>query len=301
MVIWRISDDKPGHDHQSQGLIKAIDRLVSVECHEIHATGFSPGFLDFILNKFPDGDNLPKPDLIVGAGHGTHLSVLCAQRAHGGKTAILMKPGLPASLFDYCLIPEHDNPVEANNIIVTRGAINLMTPSTQHDNKLGLMMIGGPSRHYGWDNHEIISQIEMVAQKTPDVFWHITDSPRTPDITRDALNKLNMENITFQSFKHSHGDWLAHQLQKCGYAWVTTDSISMTYESLTAGCATGIFQVPEKRKNKISRSIEMLKKDKFITLYTDWLYGKPLLAPAVALNEANRCANELLRMLHDRN
>ena len=71
----------------------------------------------------------------------------------------------------------------------------------------------------------------------------------------------------------------------------------MIYESLTSGTATGILHVPEKRSGKISHSIEMLNKDHMVTLYEDWCSGKTLLPPPVILNEADRCAKELLKKL----
>ncbi|NIO88165.1 MAG: nucleoside-diphosphate sugar epimerase, partial [Candidatus Aminicenantes bacterium] len=79
---------------------------------------------------------------IIGAGHGTHFPMLCAQRARGGKTIVIMKPGLPYSWFDYCLIPEHDKPPRKKNIITTRGAINTITPTNNHSIDQGMIMIG---------------------------------------------------------------------------------------------------------------------------------------------------------------
>lgn len=297
MIIWRISDGKPGHDHQSQGLIRAMSKYITVDCRDLYMSRKPAGFFNYLFKKFPAGENLPKPDLIIGAGHGTHLDVLSAQQAFGGKTVILMKPSIPVSVFDFCLIPEHDKPPGASNVIITRGAINLITPSTHHDNKLGLIMIGGPSKHFGWSSAGIIKQIEYIAERYANVFWQVTNSPRTPDTMLDALENLEPDNTTFKSYKETPSGWVEEQLQQCGLCWVTSDSISMIYESLTAGAATGILHVPEKRTGKIKHSLEMLNRARMITLYDEWYSGKKLLPPPVALNEADRCAKELIKKL----
>lgn len=297
MIIWRIFDGKPGHDHQSRGLIKAIAKYVPVDCHDLCASNQIIGSFNYLFKKFPAGKNLPKPDLIIGAGHGTHLDVMSAQHAYGGKTVILMKPSLPTSFFDFCLIPEHDKPVNSDRIIATYGAINTVIPSEQHDSKLGVILIGGPSKHFDWDLAEIINQIETISGKTDGISWQLTDSPRTPDSTREALRHIKTENITFNSFKETPTGWLDQQLQKCGQSWVSADSISMIYESLTSGTATGILHVPEKRSSKIGRSIDTLNNDHMVTLFEDWCSGKTLLPPPVSLNEADRCAKELIKKL----
>ena len=297
MIIWRIHDGKPGHDHQSQGLVNALSNHTAVDCHNLRPVSTVTGIINYFQKKFPSGKSFPKPDLIIGAGHGTHLSVLCAQRIYGGKTVIIMQPSLPTAMFDFCLIPEHDKPGIADNIIVTRGAINMMVPSTQQSDDRGIIMIGGPSKHFGWNTSDLLKQIENIANKSINVSWQITDSPRTPDITHKSLQELNIKNVVFHSCKNTPEDWLPRQLVNSKYSWVTADSMSMIYESLTAGAATGILDVPEKNPNKISHDISTLKQDGMITFYNDWRTGQQLSPPPVVINEAGRCAKELISKL----
>ena len=101
-----------------------------------------------------------KPNLIIGAGHRTHFSILAAKRAYGGKSIVLMKPSLPYFIFDLCLVPEHDNPPKRANIISTIGALNPLGLDGLHEKKpsSNLILIGGPSPHYKWDNNLIIKQ-----------------------------------------------------------------------------------------------------------------------------------------------
>jgi hypothetical protein len=70
--IWRITDGKSGHDSQSAGLCKAIADLSSSKQFDLTANSLASCLKSFVSRKFPDGDGLPDPDIIIGAGHGTH-------------------------------------------------------------------------------------------------------------------------------------------------------------------------------------------------------------------------------------
>ena len=82
----------------------------------------------------------------LGFGHATHLHLLAAQRAYGGKTIVLMQPSLPAKLFDLCLIPEHDQYQGNAEYLQTRGVLNPIQPEGEHASNQALIMIGGPSK-----------------------------------------------------------------------------------------------------------------------------------------------------------
>ena len=93
-IIWQIHDHKPGHMNQMRGLSTALADRMPVEIHKIAAPPRLTCWQGLLSNRFPPGIGLPKPDLIFGAGHRTHLAVLAARRAFGGRSVILMKPTL---------------------------------------------------------------------------------------------------------------------------------------------------------------------------------------------------------------
>ena len=294
MVIWRIIDGRPGHDNQSRGLVNALCRLATASCHDIAAANLELGVLHCLVKRFPPGERLPQPDLIIGAGHRTHLSVLCAQRGGGGKSVIIMQPSLPVRWFDYCLIPDHDQPGPGANIIITRGAITTMLPSHQHQDNQGLILIGGPSRHHHWDEQQLMDQILAVLHRDKDISWQISDSPRTPASTSQALANLDVKNMTYHSCLRTGTAWVATQLAQSGRVWVSADSVSMVYESLTSGAMTGILSVPVQKPGKSTRILNNLIRDGMVTLFSDWQNGGQLSAPPCVLDEAGRCADVLL-------
>jgi hypothetical protein len=299
-VIWRISDGRPGHDSQSKGLIQALNLIKPCDCHDIKLADRKTGLLDLILKRFPVAKDLQDPDMIIGAGHETHLSLLCAKRARGGKTIVIMKPSIPASCFDFCFIPEHDAPNMADNIFTTKGAINCIAPSTEQVSDRGLILIGGPSRHFYWDDEYLLQQIQEIVTTHADINWEISDSSRTPETTRNLLAALQQANAEYKNCSSKGPAWIARRLNLAANVWVTMDSVSMVYESLTSGAAVGLLAVPARKTSKLTDNIEGLVEDNMVTPYNRWLSERKLNRPPVLLNEAKRCAERLLEsgLLH---
>ena len=231
--------------------------------------------------------------MIIGAGHETHLSLLCAKRARGGKTIVIMKPSIPASYFDFCFIPEHDAPKIADNIFTTKGAINCIAPSTEQAKDRGLILIGGPSRHFYWDDEYLLQQLNEILATHTDINWEISGSSRTPVTTKDLLEALQKHNAEYKDCLSKGPAWIARRLNLAANVWVTMDSVSMVYESLTSGAAVGLLDVPASNTSKLSDNIEGLVEDKMVTPYSRWLSERKLGRPPVLLNEAKRCAEWL--------
>ena len=292
-VIWRISDGKIGHDSQSKGLVKALNQIQPCDCHDLELSDNKNGILDFLFKKFPLSRELPDPDIIIGAGHGTHLPLLCAKRARGGKTIVVMKPSIPTSNFDFCFIPEHDSPKTANNILTTKGAINCISTSTEQMDDRGLILIGGLSRHFYWNTECLLQQINEIVETHRDIKWEISDSARTPEETSRALAKLHEANVEYKNLSSTGATWLGRRLSLAANVWVSADSVSMIYESLTSGAAVGLLDVPTQSTSKLTVNIAGLVEDSMVTPYNEWLTKRNLNKPSVQLNEARRCAEYL--------
>jgi hypothetical protein len=299
LVIWRLTDGKPGHDNQSRGLCQALTRLHSTQIFDIPTHDSLPGLFNLLNKRFPAASQLPDPALIIGAGHATHTLMLLARRARGGRCVVLMKPSLPLALFDLCLIPEHDRVNPRNNVLLTRGALNTIRCAENARTDRGLILIGGPSAHHGWHEDEILNAVISIVQKCHHLHWHITDSRRTPDTTRDKLRRLNNVNLSFTPAEQTPQGWVAEQLAESSQVWVSADSVSMIYEALTAGAATGLLEVPVNRADRITRGVGKLLAEQQLTGFSAWQQGQQLTRPSAQLAEADRCAREISqRWLH---
>jgi len=286
--IWIVSDGKPGHLNQSRGLAEALAR----KCRVVISEQPPMGRLQALRLCFSAG--LPRvadrPALIIGAGHATHLTLLALRRFYRAPAVVLMKPSISTGFFDLCLIPEHDQPAKRPNILATRGALNRMQPGSKVPGS-GVILVGGPSRHFAWDESRVLQQVETLLQQSP-LNWTVSSSRRTPASTEQALKVLAEEH--FVPAAETGPDWLPQQLASAEVCWVTQDSASMVYEALTAGCRVGVLTLDEQADNRISRGVDILREQGVVSAAPDWQLDA-ITSSSADFNEAERCAEVILK------
>jgi len=292
--IYIISDGKPGHLNQSRGLAEAIRRRrPATAVRECPPLGRGAALRAWLSGRLPAtswaATLQAPPVLLIGAGHSTHLTLLALKRIWRVPALVLMKPSLPLGCFDLCLIPEHDAPPARDNVIATRGALNRMRPGPKQPES-GIILIGGPSRHSGWDEAALLSQLEQILARDKR-HWRMTSSRRTPASTGQRLAALS--GVEFVAASDTGRDWLPAQLAVAETCWVTEDSVSMIYEALTAGCAVGTLAVPQSRENRLQQGVKGLADKGLVTPFAAWR-GGTLAAPAATFDEAGRCAEQVL-------
>lgn len=291
LVVWRFVDDKRGHENQSLGLLEALAERMPLAHFEFAVRAGArlrcglAACLDRPTRAWPD------PALLIGAGHATHLALLASRWARGGRIVVLMKPSLPLGWFDLCITPEHDG-VEAANVLRTRGPINRAHAARCKQLDQGLVLLGGPSAHYGWDEDTVCDQIKCIASRTPQVAWCVVGSRRTPESTLARIDGLPGDNLRLVRFGAVDTDWLPTHLATASQVWVSADSASMVYEALSAAAATGIIDVPSigAGRDRVTAGLERLAVDGWVTRFDAWRAGKALRPPPGVLNEAERCA-----------
>lgn len=296
LIIWRLIDGKPGHMQQSLGLVRALQAHVPCEVLDIDITRQPVGLMDVLLRRFPGGFMKRRPHLVIGAGHATHFGLLAAKRVTGAFTIVLMKPSLPQFLFDLVVVPEHDEVPAGPRVVTTRGVLNPMRPGTKQPGSV-LILLGGESKHAGWDDAAVLQQVEIVAASVPDrSALKVADSRRTPDSLGRILHERYGER--FQAWDACPPGWLADTLAVTETVWVTEDSVSMVYEALTAGCRVGLLRLPEAQgDSRVMRGVARLVDDGVVTRFNDWYTGQHGLSAPPAFNEAARVASLVIREL----
>jgi mitochondrial fission protein ELM1 len=293
-VIWRFSDGKAGHDSQSLGLVEALGRCLPVAVHRVAVPDHAATWRDLVNGRYAALSRLPSPWLLVGAGRRTHLPLLAARRARRGRAVVIMRPTLPRALFDLCIIPDHDGPAAAPNILVSRGSLNRMQKSAGARREQGMLLIGGPSRHYRWSDETVAAQIVRIVHESPLRDWVLAPSRRTPagfaaEVRRRVIySDVRLVVLPWQA--EDAGDGIKAQLAQSRCAWVTADSMSMVYEALTAGVATGVLDVPARGNTRLVKGVRRLQATGQVTGFSDWQAGKPLRPAPQGFDEATRCA-----------
>ena len=290
--VWRFMDGKPGHENQTLGLIRALEKRVGCSVQDWRVP---KGWLERLRWRRVwdrEASLVNPPDLILGAGHLTHAMLARARRKFGGKSVVMMKPSLPVNWFDLCVVPEHDGVQEREGVLTVRGVLNPVEKSETQVRSQGLILVGGPCRHVHWDDPSMVKQIARIHQSTPDTHWTLTTSRRTPDSFLEWLKPVDNLNVIPAS--ETPPGWVAEQLSRCAQVWASGDSVSMLYESLTSGAATGVLEVDWAGEGKLRQGVQSLIQTGMITSFSDWQSGEPLPPPSSPLAESQRVADWLL-------
>lgn len=281
-----VSDGKAGHVNQSLGLAEALQRLLpDVEIREIPALTRLPA-LKALLAPTPPDEPLA---LVIGAGHGTHLTLLAAARASACRSVVLMGPSLPDSLFDLCIVPRHDGGAESSRRWFSDGPLNRMQPGTEQSG--GVILIGGPSPHYHWDEDLLVEELTRICDGQ--TRWQLSSSRRTPAGFLHRLRDAKLPLLEIHAVDGLPAGWLASTLPATAQCWVTPDSASMVYEALTAGCAVGVHGLAPKAGSRVAGAIGDLTTRGLVTAYAAFAAGADLQRPSEAFAEADRCARRL--------
>jgi uncharacterized protein len=290
--VWRFTDGKRGHENQTRGLVEALRRLVPLEETSVPLSACKGSLWNAVFRRFPAGEALPRPDLLLGAGRQTHWPLLAAKRATGAPAILLMRPAVwLQGRFDLCIVLEHDG-ASGPNVITTHGALTAVTPGGTHAPGRGVILIGGPSSHHSWDGADVVESVRRIAMATDSsVQWKLTTSRRTPTETTAALLKLSLENLEIWPAEKTDPEWVPTELAESAFAWVTEDSVSMVYEAITSGATTGILPVPRRRGNsRVIRGLDRLVELGHVSRL-DKAFPVPAAPPrGMRLDEAARCA-----------
>ena len=281
-----ISDGRPGHENQSVGLALALG-LRTGASHEVVRMDPKAGLFARMRAAAASGE---RADLMIAAGHRTHLPLWWAARRWRARSVVVMRPSLPVCFFDLALVPRHDvafGGADTARRILTRGALNRVPERLPVKEARALVLLGGPSRHHGWDGEGVGAMTARVIADAPGLAWTVADSRRTPEgfLTGLALS-AGVERVPHAE---TGPGWLAEQLARAVVVWVTEDSVSMAHEAATAGAATGVLPAPRLDGGRVVRAIDELVSAGFATRFPD----RPK-APAERLHEAARCAELIL-------
>lgn len=290
LKIWLFTDGKIGHEKQSRAFLGMLRKEYSIreEFIDVSNIGWARSILGFFGVKLPISTSIDHPDIIIGTGHGTHLPMLAAKRKHQGKIVVIMKPSLPLKLFDLCLIPRHDKPPSRDNIVLTNGPMSSIEYSEEQDERLGLIMLGGPSKHFGWSNEVVLLQILEILEDASnrDLQWDLTTSPRTPPFVLEKLRSEKLANLNLHPFDETPPGWIEKKLRSHGQAWVTQDSFSMVHEAIQSGTKVGLLELPANRIPSFARQPK-LKRENIgsAVLFSEWQKLKSLKPSTVDVTE----------------
>lgn len=303
LSVWIITDNKPGHRSQLEGLCAQLYEIANPDISWFDIKELSRQKIRQRTSA-PDslGKTIRPPDIVIGAGHSCHRSILRIARYHNAFSAVLMKPSLPLKWFNAIICPKHDGLVDSDRVLTTHGVINKITPPEDRSVKrdAGTILLGGPSKHFRWDSSAIIEQCAFLIAHDTCASWNVFDSPRSPRKILADIHALAPDKIKRIPYGEQGHLSVKEALLASSQAWVTPDSVSMVYESLTAGCSTGVFDLPPQRPKKpsrVARGLNRLIEDNWVWQFSNH-NAQPPPAPPATLHEARRAAHWLLQQFY---
>lgn len=293
-----LSDGRPGHENQSLGLAEALRRRTGaeIECLRLES---EDGWLKRLRRACALAPGAEPPQLLIAAGHRTHLPLFLATKKLGARSVVIMKPSLPRRFFDLCLAPWHDLGAchrDSARIVATRGALNRLPEAVPAKTRSAVVLIGGPSKHHRWDGEALAAAIREVVASRPDLAWTIGDSRRTPEGFLDALKVDASAKVTKVPHGQTTPGWLPSVLGAAEEAWVTEDSVSMLFEAVTSGARTGVLPMPVNNpRARTVRAAQDLVASGYARALEDWRRAPSDWKSMPRLHETARCAEIVLK------
>ncbi|XDZ66180.1 mitochondrial fission ELM1 family protein [Alphaproteobacteria bacterium LSUCC0684] len=258
-TCWVVSDGTKGMEVQSIGLAKAM----GLEMKYIRIT------LPWLLRRLPRLALLPRwpmpddllfaardgwPDLVITTGHRmAGLSILIRRNAKGRTQSIhIQDPRLPATKFDYLIVPSHDR-IRSKNVIITTGSLNALTPEVIKEagttlssdiaslpKPIFVVMTGGSNHRYRVrrpDYYDLGKFMALVACKRGGSLAFVL-SRRSQDDAGDAIKQgagSIPADIPIYIWNGEDPNPYPGILDLADAVIVTSDSVNMTSEA----CLTG--------------------------------------------------------------
>jgi len=198
-------------------------------------------------------------------------------------------------LFDLVVAPKHDNIPIPKNIIETNGVLNSVQFIENKNLQQGLMLIGGESSHFVWDDIAIANQITQIIECDQHVDWTLTTSRRTPESFLQLLQEVSLRIVPVEE---TDKDWMNEHFASSGQIWVTPDSVSMVYEALSSGAITKVFHLdPTSKGSRVRGGLDVLIENGSVVSYEQWEQNPLTQQSPVFFNEAARVADYILEHL----
>ena len=247
MNVYWFQDSKTGHLKQVQALLDQLKKEVELSITTINDSNHE-SFLDMLLSK----NQFDGPSILIGAGHDVYSKILQAKKSLTKYTnkdifaVAVLRPSYKLNSFDLIVAPEHDFRKRRlpKNVIPFQGSLAAISHNPVDENK-AIIAIGGPSKHYKFDQKILMKQLNYILSVYPKHEFKIFNSRRTPDALNIKLkdNLSNYPNVKFIHLNSPESDTFQDSLNRSSLKFVTPDSSNLVFEALSVKGQTYLMQI----------------------------------------------------------
>ena len=255
MNVYWFQDSKTGHLKQVQALLDQLKKEIELSIITINVKN-----QESFSKIFSNQDQFDGPTIIIGAGHEVYSKILQAKK-YLKKTIskdlfsiAVLRPSYKLSSFDLIIAPEHDFRKKRipENVIPFQGSLSA-TSQNPVDENMAIIAIGGPSKHYKFDQEILIRQLQYILSVHPKHKFKIFNSRRTPEVLnlrlKDELNKY--PNAKFIDLNSPESNTFQESLNESALKFVTPDSSNLVFEALSVNGQTYLIQIESQKYRRI--------------------------------------------------
>ena len=253
-VFW-LQDSKTGHLKQVQALLDQLKKELEISITQINCSN-----QESVSEMLLDENQFDGPTMLIGAGHDVYSKILQTKKYLKKLTdqdifsIAVLRPSYKLNSFDLIVAPEHDfrKRLLPENVISFQGSL-AATSHTPIDKNKAIIAIGGPSKHYKFNEEILIKQVHYILSVYPKHQFEIFNSRRTPDTLniklKDGLN--NFSNVKFIDLNSPESDKFQDSINKSSLKFVTPDSSNLVFEALSANGQTYLIQTENPKYRRI--------------------------------------------------
>lgn len=258
MNVYWFQDSKTGHLKQVQALLDQLKKEIEISIITINVTN-----QESFSKIFSNQDQFDGPTILIGAGHEVYSKILQAKKylkktiSKDSFSIAVLRPSYKLSSFDLIIAPEHDFRKKRipENVIPFQGSLSA-TSQNPVDENMAIIAIGGPSKHYKFDQEILIRQLQYILSVHPKHKFKIFNSRRTPEVLnlrlKDELNKH--PNAKFIDLNSPESNTFQESLNESALKFVTPDSSNLVFEALSVNGQTYLIQIESQKYRRIFRA-----------------------------------------------
>ena len=255
MNVYWFQDSKTGHLKQVQALLDQLKKETELSITTINYSNHK-SLPEMLSNK----NELDGPTILIGAGHGVYSKILQGKKYlrklndQDIFSIAVLRPSYKINSFDLIIAPEHDFRRRnlPKNVISFQGSL-APTSQTPIDENKAIIAIGGPSKHYKFDQEILTEQLHYILSIHPKHKFKIFNSRRTPDALNLKLkNELdNYSNVKFIHLNSPESNTFQETLNESALKFVTPDSSNLVFEALSTQGYTYLIQIERSKYRRI--------------------------------------------------